>query len=163
MKKIKPCPFCGAREELLDLDHSASHFFIVCTSCGAKGPLGGWSCINDAEDLWNKSEAARWRDRYADAMAKLARVAEWLRDHSLLGPRGRCMTSLGGPEEMYTTLDTLLSDTSQPLAVVEGIKIIDGETSHRRACVDAWLPGKAEEWPDEVYTLIVMPKEADNG
>jgi hypothetical protein len=52
--------------------------------------------------------------KIAELEAKLAMVAAWLRDHSLLGPRGRCMTSLGGPEEMYTTLDAILSDTSRP-------------------------------------------------
>jgi transcription elongation factor Elf1 len=117
MKKIKPCPFCGAREELLDLDHSASHFFIVCTSCGAKGPLGGWSCINDAEDLWNKSEAARWRDRHADAMAKLAQVREWSDDYDKKKP---CEVDL-------RELDAILADSRKPLQLA-GTEV--GHRSH---------------------------------
>ena len=109
-------------------------------------------CKSRAERIVGlKAEAARWRDRYADAMAKLARVKE-------------AWCNIGLPQNDDTELlDAILSGTPEPLAVVDGIKVIDGETSHRRACVDAWLPGKAEAWTDEVYTLVVLPKEATNG
>lgn len=88
------------------------------------------------------------REARIAAEAKLARVKEWAEDFFYDIEDDAAFANIMG----------ILSDSRPPLAVVEGMKAIDGETNNRQACIDAWLPGKVEDWPDDTYTLIVMPK-----
>jgi hypothetical protein len=101
------------------------------------------------------------RMRADAAKAKLGMVANLRERWKTLLAASSVVDLASDVDYITSTIEDILSGTRKPLAVVEGIKAIDGETSHRRACVDAWLPGKAEEWVDDVYTLIVMPKEAE--
>ena len=47
---MKPCPFCGSIQLVVDEDYSES--FVCCENCGATGPKGQWSC--DAKALWDE-------------------------------------------------------------------------------------------------------------
>ena len=50
-EKLKPCPFCGEREELCLLPDK--HFYSVnCEVCGTLGPIGETEDI--AVELWNR-------------------------------------------------------------------------------------------------------------
>lgn len=56
---LKPCPFCGSKEVVLDeaarptLDEWSCEWQIVC-QCGARGPLAKDNRFEVASKLWNK-------------------------------------------------------------------------------------------------------------
>jgi Lar family restriction alleviation protein len=124
MVNLKPCPFCGAKENLLDLDHSRFNRFFVCTTCGARGPLSAWHDPDHAAKLWNRravddriekleAEVTRWRDRYADVMAKLAQADELLERAMNFPPSRRSQTMCN----FYPQMKAILSDKG-PVTVI---------------------------------------------
>ena len=51
LEGVKPCPFCGGNNLLVDMDVDGNHVFISCNECYTSGP----HAINDrrAKDAWN--------------------------------------------------------------------------------------------------------------
>jgi hypothetical protein len=85
----------------------------------------------------------------AEMKAKLAMVARlWL-------GRGDQFCVKG---DVANELDAILSDTLKPLAVVEGEILTNGSDTF----IEAELPGYRFDWPADKYTVIIMPKEADD-
>ena len=50
-KKLKPCPFCGSKDDLLINDEDYE-VFVFCWSCEARGPE--MFSKNDAIEAWNR-------------------------------------------------------------------------------------------------------------
>ena len=50
---VKPCPFCGSDDVILDVWHTAGHteFAVVCQNCSASGPFD--LSVTKAEEMWN--------------------------------------------------------------------------------------------------------------
>jgi hypothetical protein len=73
-------------------------------------------CKSRAERIVGlKAEAARWRDRYADAMAKLAQADELLERAMNFPPSRRSQTMYN----FYPQMKAILADTPEVLAVWE--------------------------------------------
>jgi len=60
-EKLKPCPFCGAKET--DLDFQLAHasvftkpfFFVRCRKCGGMiVDTNTEHCLNDVKKAWNR-------------------------------------------------------------------------------------------------------------
>jgi Lar family restriction alleviation protein len=51
---IKPCPFCGSKEKVTELEVSQTEkgWFIVCTFCEAEGPIA--LTLKSAQQKWNR-------------------------------------------------------------------------------------------------------------
>ena len=37
--KLKPCPFCGGKAVLEDLDFEDKEYYVVCEKCGVETPI----------------------------------------------------------------------------------------------------------------------------
>jgi hypothetical protein len=119
-------------------------------------------CKSRAERIVGlKAEAARWRDRYADAMAKLARVADPLEalDMIIENMIEQCAGEMLGDaldaRQQLEFVNAIPSDTSKPLAVVDGWYAPGDDFPVRISDY-----GVDNEVP---VTVIIMPKEATDG
>ena len=83
-EKLKPCPFCGEREELCLLPDK--HFYSVnCKVCGTLGPIGETEDI--AIELWNRREGVKAQSRplaYVPEMYELLKVWTQVRAEPML-------------------------------------------------------------------------------
>jgi Lar family restriction alleviation protein len=54
-EELKPCPFCGGKAEY-DNSDCGPYEWIVCTHCGAKGPVMNYNndALGTSRDAWNK-------------------------------------------------------------------------------------------------------------
>jgi Lar family restriction alleviation protein len=50
MTKLKPCPFCGGDDCVVDT--TGFNYYVTCLKCEARGPLEGTK--EEAVELWNK-------------------------------------------------------------------------------------------------------------
>ena len=177
MVNLKPCPFCGAKENLLDLDQSRWNRFFVCTTCGARGPLSAWSDPDHAAKLWNRragedrieeleaenkrlsglvasphpgsQDKLMYRDRAIAAEVKLARVKEMVSEVKGYPTKQQYISGA-----QLLELWALLHDTRKPLAVVESFAYMADNAG--------WI-GAVELPPTKEgpVTVIVMTKEVE--
>lgn len=59
---LKPCPFCGAFNTIIHMEHSGT--WIECLHCGAQGPFT-YGDMN-AVKAWNTRAAEDWDARAAE-------------------------------------------------------------------------------------------------
>jgi len=51
-EKLKPCPFCGCKRELMiHAEHMSGGKVVTCHTCDAVGPLGDDE--TEARNFWN--------------------------------------------------------------------------------------------------------------
>lgn len=59
--KLKPCPFCGGKAELLDgreISGLDPGFWVTCSQCGAEGPEYDSNGRQHAINAWNRRDAS---------------------------------------------------------------------------------------------------------
>jgi hypothetical protein len=107
---------------------------------------------------------SEWRDRYADVMAKLARVVEWRGRMPYGVASGAIKDNALAVDDEFDDLDAILSDTSKPLAVVDAWADND-ELEEAFSPIQGSVMGLYSRDNGECtpVRVIVMPKEADNG
>ena len=57
MEKLKPCPFCGEKAELLVVPDKSMKWLVRCKKCFANN--GVFSSDHDAVEAWNTRKGAR--------------------------------------------------------------------------------------------------------
>lgn len=57
MTELKPCPFCGAKAELVIMSETDGTWEVQCTKCSAcspNGPTAGAWTEEEAIEAWNQ-------------------------------------------------------------------------------------------------------------
>jgi hypothetical protein len=113
-----------------------------------QGDLSNWMQTADSavkRAFAAEAEVARWRDRYADAMAKLVKVQEWCDEQ---------------PKKYIEIVElaAILADARKPLAVVEGYIAGDKFCCDEEGEYSAHIPAE-----DCECVGVFMPKEDADG